>query len=307
MLNKQTLLAALLLGLAAWLFFCTLRHAPMVFMSKADNSNTSQGANTNPHGQSPTTHSAAPMFAAKIIGNKITLSGSVPDQTAKDNIVAKAKEIYGEENVVDELQVSANAPKVAWFGSMGRIFELIRGQVDGGNVSADLNANSVTINGEVTDQQIKDSITREAQTAVGKDVTINNEITVAQKSELQIELDKELEGKTIEFATGSVELSPEGKKLLDELVPFIQKAVDFPILIGGHTDNRGDAKKNLVLSKQRAESVKKYLVSKRIPETQLTADGYGSQQPIADNTTEEGRKKNRRIAFTVKRDNRREK
>jgi OOP family OmpA-OmpF porin len=298
--NKQTFLAVLLLGLAAWLFICTLRHAPMVFTNKTDNSNTPHGAKTNIHSQSSTTHSTAQMFAAKIVGNKIALSGSVPDQATRDSMIAKAKEIYGEENVVDELEVNANAPKVIWFGGIGRIFELIRGQVDGGSISADLNANSVTINGEVTDQQIKDSITREAQAAVSKDVTINNEITIAQKSELQIELDKELEGKTIEFATGSAELSPEGKKLLDELVPFIQKAKDFPILIGGHTDNRGDAKKNLELSKQRAEAVKKYLIGKNIPEAQLIADGYGSQQPIADNQTEEGRKKNRRIAFIVK-------
>ena len=298
--NKQIFLAALLLGLAALLFFCTLRHANMVFMSKAENTNTSHSANSNTHSQPSTTHSTAQMFAAKIAGNKITLSGSVSDQATKDNMIAKAKEIYGEENVIDELEANANAPKVEWLSRLGRIFELIRGQVDGGNVSADLNENSVTISGEVTDQEIKSSITREAQAAFGQGVTINNEITVAQKSELQIKLDKELAGKTIEFASNSADLSPEGKKLLDELVPFIQKAADFPILIGGHTDSRGDANKNLELSKQRAEAVKKYLVSKNIPESQLTADGYGSQQPIADNQTEEGRKKNRRIAFIVK-------
>ncbi|WP_280179778.1 OmpA family protein, partial [Acinetobacter nosocomialis] len=65
------------------------------------------------------------------------------------------------------------------------------------------------------------------------------------------------------------------------------------------TDSSGDATKNLKLSQDRALAVKNYLVSKNIPADHLSAEGLGSTKPVADNTSPEGRKKNRRIEFTV--------
>ena len=71
------------------------------------------------------------------------------------------------------------------------------------------------------------------------------------------------------------------------------------VKIIGHTDSQGDPKKNVSLSLERAEAVKKYLIEKSIPATRLSTAGMGADKPVADNTTPEGRKKNRRIEFEV--------
>jgi outer membrane protein OmpA-like peptidoglycan-associated protein len=74
---------------------------------------------------------------------------------------------------------------------------------------------------------------------------------------------------------------------------------DVKMSIAGHTDNTGKPEKNQSLSVARAESVKKYLVSKGVNESRLTATGFGQDQPIADNTTASGKAKNRRVEFKV--------
>ena len=69
--------------------------------------------------------------------------------------------------------------------------------------------------------------------------------------------------------------------------------------ISGHTDDVGNEDKNMVLSKKRAESVKRFLISKGVDETKLIIKFFGETAPIADNTTAEGRQKNRRVEMKV--------
>ncbi len=66
-----------------------------------------------------------------------------------------------------------------------------------------------------------------------------------------------------------------------------------------HTDNQGNENFNIKLSARRAEAVKKYLISKGVPADILDTKGFGSSKPIADNSTEEGRSKNRRVEFII--------
>jgi outer membrane protein OmpA-like peptidoglycan-associated protein len=75
----------------------------------------------------------------------------------------------------------------------------------------------------------------------------------------------------------------------------VNKAPQVKIEVAGYTDNVGDGKRNLNLSIDRAEAVVKYLTGKGVATAQLTAKGYGSDNPVADNATPEGRQKNRRI------------
>jgi outer membrane protein OmpA-like peptidoglycan-associated protein len=104
-----------------------------------------------------------------------------------------------------------------------------------------------------------------------------------------------LEG--VNFETAKTTLLPEAKQILDQVAVSLSSNSSIEVAIHGHTDNVGGAKYNMNLSSGRAESVKAYLVSKGIDAKRITTKGYGFTKPIADNTTAEGRAKNRRIEF----------
>ena len=101
------------------------------------------------------------------------------------------------------------------------------------------------------------------------------------------------------FDVNKFELKPESTLELDKLVALLKENPTVRIQISGHTDNVGKASDNLKLSNNRAQSVVKYLTSSGIEPRRLVYRGYGSQKPVADNTTEEGRARNRRTELTV--------
>jgi OmpA-OmpF porin, OOP family len=101
------------------------------------------------------------------------------------------------------------------------------------------------------------------------------------------------------FETGKATLQPEAYPVLDELVEFLKRKEDEKIEVGGHTDNVGGADKNLILSQDRANMVRAYLLTKGISPERVTSKGYGMTMPIDDNRTAEGRASNRRTEVKV--------
>ncbi len=103
----------------------------------------------------------------------------------------------------------------------------------------------------------------------------------------------------IEFDTGKATIKPVSYEILDEVVTLMEARPDIKIFISGHTDNKGAHDMNVKLSKDRAASVMKYIVGKGIAQSRLSSDGYGPDKPKADNNTDEGRSKNRRVDFKI--------
>jgi len=103
----------------------------------------------------------------------------------------------------------------------------------------------------------------------------------------------------VEFDFGKSTLRPESYNTLDDLVDYLKRKPNERIEIGGHTDNIGSDEKNLVLSLERAKSIVAYLIAKGISNDRLVAKGYGAEEPIEDNSTEEGRQKNRRTEVKI--------
>lgn len=101
------------------------------------------------------------------------------------------------------------------------------------------------------------------------------------------------------FTTGKSTLLPESYVELDYIVDFLNEGTVSLIEISGHTDNEGSNAINEKLSKERAQSVVNYLVSKGIDSSRLQASGYGESKPMDTNQTSEGRTKNRRVEFLV--------
>jgi outer membrane protein OmpA-like peptidoglycan-associated protein len=107
-------------------------------------------------------------------------------------------------------------------------------------------------------------------------------------------------GQRIEFEVGRAVLLPESTAVLDAVAKVILAHPEIAlVVVEGHTDNTDSAESNLALSQQRAEAVRDYLVKQGVPGKLLEAEGYGMSRPIADNSTEEGRRKNRRVEFKV--------
>jgi outer membrane protein OmpA-like peptidoglycan-associated protein len=103
----------------------------------------------------------------------------------------------------------------------------------------------------------------------------------------------------LNFATGAATILPESQEQLNNIVAMLKAYPNVNVKVGGYTDNVGDVAANLQLSQRRADAVMQALVSNGIPANRLRAEGYGEQHPVADNTTEEGRARNRRIALKV--------
>ncbi|MDR3366932.1 MAG: OmpA family protein [Prevotellaceae bacterium] len=101
------------------------------------------------------------------------------------------------------------------------------------------------------------------------------------------------------FKVGSAELSEASTMELNRMVTMLNELPNLRIEVSGHTDNTGPAEFNQMLSKNRANAVVDYLIRAGISADRLTYVGYGSDQPIAPNTTAEGRTANRRTEFKV--------
>jgi outer membrane protein OmpA-like peptidoglycan-associated protein len=99
----------------------------------------------------------------------------------------------------------------------------------------------------------------------------------------------------IEFDTGKATLKPESVKVLGDVLSLLQAQPDWKMKIEGHTDSTGTKAGNITLSQQRAAAVVAWLVQKGIPRDQLTSAGLGDSKPIADNGTDQGRARNRRV------------
>ena len=97
----------------------------------------------------------------------------------------------------------------------------------------------------------------------------------------------------------STELNQLALNELEALVTALNAFPDVKIVIQGHTDNTGSKVYNQKLSERRAKRAYQYLVSQGIDKARLSSVGFGIEQPIADNNTEEGRRQNRRIDFII--------
>ena len=225
----------------------------------------------------------------------IVAEGAVPNETSKQAILNKMYAIYGADQVIDKIQVRTVSAPNGWSDSVAKIITSDLNKVKQGKLS--IRSTQLELIGKVSNQSDIPQTTANLQNLVQAPYRLNIRLTVNQ-AEQKI-LDDTLKNRTIEFESGSVILAESGTKILDEMAVALSKVTGKKVKIIGHTDSSGDAAKNLTLSHERAAAVKNYLIGKNIPIKSLSIEGLGSNKPVADNTTSEGRKKNRRIEFEV--------
>lgn len=229
-----------------------------------------------------------------------TLSGTVQNDGVKAGILDAFKGLAGNLPLVDKLAVDANAPQFN-FGNFAGLANLAKSfpSVDGS--FADKAFNLV---GQVANGDAKTALVEQAKALLGDVFTVNaDKVSVVEQAEPEAEVIADMSADKVDFdivfSTGSAEISSRYFNRLNAFAKFLIEN-NRGGEIAGYTDNTGDANANQQLSEKRANAVRNYLVQQGVPAERLTAVGYGEQDPIADNSTAEGRLKNRRIEFNVR-------
>ena len=165
----------------------------------------------------------------------------------------------------------------------------------------------VTINGVVNSEDLQTKLKQILGSEIGVRKVFSNlkvEIPEVIPDErlavIQEELNKIIEFDNIEFQSNTAIILPASSMLIDETAKILKNNLDISIEVAGHSDSIGNSEYNLGLSQRRAEAVLIQLVNRKIDRSRLTAVGYGSGQSIADNSTEKGQQKNRRVEFLIR-------
>ncbi|ATU44799.1 hypothetical protein CS557_04615 [Acinetobacter junii] len=225
----------------------------------------------------------------------VVIEGVVPNEASKQAILMKMQSVYGTDQVVDKIQVRPVSAPSDWSDSVARVITPDLKKISQGQLR--VKGTQVDLTGKMTDSSQIQPTTSSFQSLVQQPYRFNAQLSV-NHAEQKI-IDDALKNRIIEFESGSAILTIAGKKILDEMAIALNRVGSKKVKIIGHTDSSGDANKNTVLSQERAAAVQSYLVAKSIAAERLSTEGKGSSQPVADNATADGRKKNRRIEFEV--------
>ena len=235
------------------------------------------------------------VLSVNVWAEPIIVEGVVPNDASKQIILNKMYSVYGADQVIDKIKVKAvNAPN-GWSESVANMVVPELKKIHQGKLS--VRGTQMELNGKISSSNEVQPTTILFQSLVTPPYRLNAQLSVNQ-AEQQI-IDEALKNRIIEFESGSAVLAASGTQILDEMAVALNKVGGKKVKIIGHTDSSGDAAKNLALSKERAVAVKNYLINKSIAVERLSVEGLGSNKPVADNATADGRKKNRRIEFDV--------
>lgn len=223
---------------------------------------------------------------------KVVVAGDVPDEATRQAILARVRELYGPDHVVDQLGVRALAAPPNWAQHVQRVLQPELKTVNRGRL--DIRGNVLEIRGEVASEEQRQLLLTQMRTQLNNPTyTVRNGLRVSAAGQEQ--LDAALANRTVEFETGSATLTANGQAVLDNLAGVMQRMPDRRFEIIGHTDAQGARLSNLSLSAARADAVKLYLTGKGVPAGLLGTSGAGPDRPVASNDTPEGRARNRRI------------
>ena len=227
---------------------------------------------------------------------KVVVSGAVPDEATRAAILARVRELYGAERVVDQLGIDKLVAPPQWTQHVQRALTPELLQVSQGRLR--ISGNVVEINGRAESESVRQQLLDRMVTGLDNPTyTVRDGLRVSAPA--QQVLDAALAQRTIAFEPGNATLTPLGMQVLDELIPLLRQFAGRRFEVVGHTDDRGTRAVNLELSAARAAAVKAYLVGKGIAATDIETSGAGPDRPVADNASPEGRARNRRIEFRV--------
>lgn len=236
----------------------------------------------------------------------LTITGPMRDTASKTAAENFAAARFGQAQSAVSLKLSGNVPA----GWAQRVLATLDGLSLLHDGQATMTLDALMISGRSPEegmQKIIEEALRSQLGTVPMDVSVELVPELAEIAEgssinareCERQLSNIMREAQIIFDPASSTISEESELLLDEIAFIISSCPDATFEIGGHTDSQGRDTMNLSLSQARADAVLDTLLARDVLLDQLTAKGYGETEPIADNETEEGRTRNRRIAFKL--------
>ena len=228
---------------------------------------------------------------------KVVVSGVVPDESTRQAILAKVRELYGADRVVDQIGVDNLVAPPNWSQNVQKLISPELKRVSRGQLK--ISGNMIDVSGEVENEAQRQQVVSHMSGQLNPTYTVRNGLRVVAAG--QDVVDATLANRTIEFEPGNSTLTPAGLQVLDRLLPVLQQLHGRKFEVIGHTDSNGSRAQNIALSAARADAVKTYLVGKGVSASLVQTSAVGPDRPIAGNDTPEGRARNRRIEFRVMR------
>ncbi len=251
--------------------------------------------------QAPAT-APPPNITLQTRGDRAEVAGQLASAQEKHRLIEALGAVFGPDKVAEQVRIDASLAPAGW---MDRLVQMLP-RLKGGDVKLALEGDHLQLDSSALPEAARFSLSDEV-TRVFPDFRSEGlwDRAMAALSTLKPgfgaeDLVQALNQSTIRFASGSATLTADNADLLAQAATALRAApAGTRVEVGGHSDNSGDAAANEALSRARAEAVVAALVAQGVPPDRLQARGYGASQPIADNATEEGRARNRRMTFTV--------
>lgn len=244
------------------------------------------------------------LFNALRNNDGVQLTGFVPDQKARAEIIDAARRSFEGERIDDRLVEGLGAPRDFMQAARVGLQELSR-LASGSSLA--LSNDTITLKGLALFNFARDQVSTEFRSGLPGSFKVTIEVATAplpppivHPQECQLQYEQALARGTVRFKSGSADLSEESRGIVDRLTLVTLRCINARVEIGGHTDSDGSPASNAELSRRRSETVGAYMVRSGVPVARLEPVGYGQTVPVASNDTTEGKAKNRRIEFIVK-------
>lgn len=263
--------------------------------------------------------SVPPAFAANWKGGKVVLDGMLPNEDTRKRLLARATELYANQFEDQKLRVSgaeANANvqnpagwsdwAVAQLQGPDRMKKLNVNLPDGAGIG--LTDKELTVRGVLPDEATRSKLLQEITAAIPASVKLNDLTTILGNTlnDNQLAAQSEFNRaavKGIEFAVNKFDVTSKDPEqnaaTVNAVAAVLKKYPDIKVAINGHTDSDGGLAPNMLLSTRRASAVRQALIAAGIAADRLNAQGFGPNQPVSDNSSLDGKARNRRIDFKV--------
>ncbi|MGB0846459.1 MAG: OmpA family protein [Thiolinea sp.] len=226
---------------------------------------------------------------------QLAVSGFLPDEASVRAVKRLINQTYAKNNI-DQIKVGYGSPE-GWSELVKVLLQNVQ-HFDHANI--DLVDQTLSLSGKIPSSQHAAQLKKAMQPFENQGYRFNlHVVAVDEKVKDCQERFNTLMQSSIAFELGESTLNPASFAFLEQLAETAMFCPDENITIAGHADNAGSESFNQSLSQERAERVAGWLVQAGIAASRIRTKGYGAKYPIADNTTEEGRSKNRRIEFIV--------